>query len=42
MVEMCAVFCYFRLWLYLCMYVAHVCFYVCCSDYVGSVGMFVV
>ena len=28
-----------------CMYMAHVCFYVCCSDCVergGSVGMFVV
>ena len=26
-----------------CMYIAHVCFYVCCSDCVGvSVGMFVV
>ena len=24
------------------MYMAHVCFYVCCSDCVGSVGMFVV
>ena len=26
----------------LCMHMAHVCFYVCCSDWVGSVGMFVV
>ena len=25
-----------------CMYMVHVCFYVCCSDCVGSVGMFVV
>ena len=25
-----------------CIYMAHVCFYVCCSDCVGSVGMFVV
>ena len=25
-----------------CMYMAQVCFYVCCSDCVGSVGMFVV
>ena len=25
-----------------CMYMAHVCFYVCCSDCAGSVGMFVV
>ena len=25
-----------------CVYVAHVCFYVCCSDSAGSVGMFVV
>ena len=25
-----------------CMYMVHVCFYVCCSDWVGSVGMFVV
>ena len=24
-----------------CMYIAHVCFYVCCIDCVGSVGMFV-
>ena len=23
-----------------CMYMAHVCFYVCCSDCVRSVGMF--
>ena len=25
----------------ICMYMAHVCFYVCCSDYVGSVFMFI-
>ena len=25
-----------------CMYMAHVCFYVCCSDCVATVGMFVV
>ena len=25
-----------------CMYMAHVCFYVCCSDCVRNVGMFVV
>ena len=25
-----------------CMYMAHVCFYVCCSDCAGSVGMCVV
>ena len=25
-----------------CMYMEHVCFYVCCSDCVGFVGMFVV
>ena len=24
-----------------CMYMAHICFYVCCIDCVGSVGMFV-
>ena len=22
-----------------CMYMAHVCFYICCNDYVGSVDM---
>ena len=47
MVEVCAVFCYCLLWLdayrdNICMYMAHVCFYVCCSDCVGYVGMFVV
>ena len=37
MVEVCAVFCSCLLWLdaYRCMYMAHVCFYVCCSDCVG-------
>ena len=25
-----------------CMYMAHVCFYICCSDCVGICGMFVV
>ena len=25
-----------------CMYMAHVCLYVCCSECMGSVGMFVV
>ena len=31
MVEVCAVFCY-------CVYMAQVCFYVCCSDRVGFSG----
>ena len=30
------------LYMYVCMYMAHVCFHVCCSDCVGSVGKFVV
>ena len=43
MVEVCAVFCYCLLWLDMprdnrCMYIAHVCFYVCCSDCVGVCG----
>ena len=40
MLEVCAVFC--LLWLMSrdnrCMYMAHVCFYVCCSDCVGVCG----
>ena len=47
MVEVCAIFWYCLLWLdaYIyntCMYMAHVCYYVCCCDSVGYVGMFVV
>ena len=42
MVEVCAVFCYCILWLdprdNRCMYMAHVCFYVCCSDFVVVCG----
>ena len=40
MVEVCAVFCYCLLWPRdnRCMYMAHVCFYVCCSDCVGVCG----
>ena len=40
MVEVCAVFCYCLLWLddNRCVYMAHVCFYVCCSDCVGVCG----
>ena len=41
MVEVCTVFCYCLLWLdkiprdNRCMYMEHVCFYVCCSNCVG-------
>ena len=42
MVEVCAVFHYCFLWLMprenRFMYMAHVCFYVCCSDCVGVCG----
>ena len=42
MVEVCVVFCYCLLWLDArdnrCMYMAHVCFCVCCSDSVGVCG----
>ena len=43
MVEVYTVFCYYLLWLDAyrnnrCMYMAHFCFYVCCSDYVGVCG----
>ena len=39
MVEVCAVFCYCLLWLdNRCMYMAHVCLYVCCSDCVEVCG----
>ena len=43
MVDVCAIFCYFLLWLDVyrdnrCMYMAYVCFYVCCSDCVGVCG----
>ena len=36
MVEVCAVFCYCLLGR--CMYMAHVCFYVCCTDCVWVCG----
>ena len=45
MVEVCAVFCHCLLWLdrgNICMYMAHVGFYVCCSGLCGSMGIFVV
>ena len=42
MVEVCAVICYCLLWLNgidnRCMYMTHVCFYVCCSDCVVVCG----
>ena len=42
MVEMCTVFCYCLLWQIprdnRCIYMAHVCVYVCCSDCVGVCG----
>ena len=42
MVEVCVVFCYCLLWLDArdnrCIYMAHVCLYVCCCNYVGVGG----
>ena len=38
MVKVCALFCYSLLWPDRCMYMAHVCFYICGSDCVGVCG----